>query len=289
MRLTIQQLILYILFGLLAYQAANARGTESGGGGTTVVKDGQRVLLDYLVLDPEFRDINQFGHYKQLIFPEEFLRKVEDQTFSSKLIDFDNGITLSKLTESSDFFISDPFQLALQIFKEWNDDNLLNVSTDNAYVGLFHPVTWLITNKNIQGPIASVESLKDLNLTDPKLSAYYLDSKNTSENKRIYLISLSAKTWNELGLLSQSGLLVHEGLRHFQIRNGQPSEFYFDDSVLQKATAITMLCKPRPTLSMYLSFILNNKEKQAEALPQYGSFSDVIKKYCSKRNFKGSL
>ncbi len=268
--------------------AAHARGTESGGGGTTVLAGNQRLLFDFLVLDPSFKDIDSFEKYNKLTMSSDFLLNHENKIFGAA---YDESAPQSQnknnnLNSPRDFFTSDPFQLATSILNSWRDNNMLNFSTDTILSGLYHPVNWSITDIIALENFMSFEKFPHLKVSSPKFAAYY--QSNLTDPKNKHIIQISANIWNELGLLSQAGLIIHEGSRHPQISYGRAPSYFFTDSILQKTTAIIMLCEPRPTLSMYINHLHNNKESQVEQLSNFGSFDDVVRKYCKRKKYVSS-
>ncbi|OQW50997.1 MAG: hypothetical protein A4S09_10705 [Proteobacteria bacterium SG_bin7] len=260
-------------FMLLLSVIALADGTQSGGGpGITIEKDGRRVLLDYLRVAPNFKDFNKSGKFERLIIDQSFLDTVADSFYSTKFDLNPAGEPNNELTKGSDFFSSGPFRMALDLINEWAEDNLLDTSRENEAVGMFSPVRWVFEHQGIfDQPIPHGEF-------NPKIAAYYLQEGFK------YTVRLSVPEWNEMGLLSQVGLLLHEGLRHRQILLFPGNSIIrFNDDVLKKATAIMVLCRPSAILSYYRYLLLNNGESVASEMRQFGSFDEVVHKNCKYR------
>lgn len=270
--------LLWLALLLPAISMADGRGsregTQSGGGpGITIVKDGSRVLLDYVQMVPNFKDINKAGEFERLILNQPFLDSVADGFFSTKF-DLDPiGQPSNDLKKGSDFFSSGPFRMALAIVKEWGNSNLLDASREIEAPGMFSPVRWLFEERGILDQLIDFNLLKEqFKNSNPKVSAYYLQTGAT------YTIRVSVPEWNEMGLLSQVGLLLHEGLRHHQILLfPNDTIFRYDDDALKKATAIMVLCRPNAPLSLYRYLLLHN------GASAFGSFDEVVQKYCKSR------
>lgn len=89
-------------------------------------------------------------------------------------------------------------------------------------------------------------------------------------------VKINRSIWDQMDLLGQTGLVIHETLRQVQVgwRHG------FDDQALQRATAIYLMCQPTNRLNYYMFYVLNNSPEMADKV--YGSFKNFVKHECRR-------
>lgn len=152
------------------------------------------------------------------------------------------------------------FKNAKDILSEWEKEPF-NASTFLISIGLEKP-SWRFSTEDL--PILS----ENPNVTT---AAYY---KKTGG---VYSVNINTIHFNHLDLTSQTGLLIHEALRHIQLGWGNG----FNEDSLKMATALTVLCEVNPNLHHYMFFLLNQGDEVAERI--YGNFSEVVSTYCKRR------
>lgn len=228
------------------------KGTESGGGGTTILQNSEFVLLDFLQLDSNFTIPTnpQLGGPSRLDMNE-------------KVISFD------RTEESSVRKDNNAFHFALKIINQWIDLPF-DLSGSTLSIAFHKPVIWNFTTDYLQAPYHLPQGISSQQTF--QTAAYYL------MNLQEYRVFVSIPIWNQMSLLSQAGLLIHEALRHIQIGFSAG----FNEKALQQATALYSLCQPNLNLSQYAYFLIQNRSDLAEKV--YGSFEDIVSKEC-KRNF----
>ncbi|MEK6774132.1 MAG: hypothetical protein AABY64_09330 [Bdellovibrionota bacterium] len=283
-------------------------GTESGGGGTSVDYNGSRILLDFLRIEKgtykSFNDndslqlvINNKAQtfHKSSISDKFFIKKNESSiSISSKELSLilNSPKKITEINQPSDLFFSDPMQLVLHVLSTWTDNNPLGFAVDSQIFNLFAPVTWQISSQNLKGSTAALQDFQRKGISNPRLVAYYKrDFHAEDHSKSEYKILINAPEWNQLSVLSQAGTILHEGIRHHQflnMENGQV-EVLLDESALQTATAIILLCKPRPMLSQYLNYLFLGRQNTAPAIALFGTYENLIEKYCIPSFHNGVL
>lgn len=226
-------------------------GTESGGGGSVIFRISQPILVDYLSIDPNFKDIDAYrGRSSSRIGKP-------SKTFA---ISQDNESNLRKRNAA--------FDLALHRIQAWKEQKF-DYSAALIHIAFYAPNVWEFVDRNLLALAPALPIPIDPN-QQVATAAYY------SKINKSFRVQISLKIWNQLGILSQAGLLLHESLRHLQIgwSNG------FDEASLQQATAILMMCQPRMNLNYYLLYLIQNRPDLAKSI--YGDFKDVIKTYCAR-------
>jgi len=292
----LRQVVLFLSLFALSLSAF-ADGGVGSGGGTVVDHDGQPVLLDLLRVDlpayQNFKDSHEIyfspaqGTKKEVLKSslfslESFANQDEiSATFSNE--DLQLRSKQSGETIPADFLSSDPVQLAAKILQAWDSDTDSIVNVSFVKTGFVSPVQWEFWSDPLDGPLASLNDFPAESVSNPRLAAYYKRIFNP-ENKgqSPYSIQIDVNEWNQLGVLSQTGLVIHEVLRRTQFVLFGPEKIAmtFNDSALQIATSIMVLCKPRPILDRYLMYVLTGIAKTTETVPEYGSLNMVLQKYC---------
>lgn len=236
---------------LITISSTGFAGNSSGGGGGVLYGKAKPVLVDLLNIDPDFEDTD--AHLKWN---------------SSRLDQSPSKIGLTRNNESQVRAGNSAFDLALTIIEKW-ETKFLDITAGTIHTAFMLPLNWTYTEKELSAA-ESYLPLPTILRENIKTAAYY------DKNDRNYSVQISRKIWNELGIISQAGLLVHETFRHLQI--GWSNQF--DEESLQKATALIMMCEPHSSINLYLFYVTQNRSDLATLL--VGNFDDVIKKYCKR-------
>ncbi len=231
-----------VLAGALVY----ARGPESGGGGGVVFVNEKPQLVDFFTIPGSAEILAQKYFEKQ---PSRLDRNI---IFNIEYKTIPDNVA---------------FMNVLFVFKKWSDLAYDAIGMD-INSSIYAPVRWNLTDQ----PITPAVYYRPPGLPSElqiKPAAYYL------MKDEVYEVSLSRQIWNKLSLQDQTGLLIHETLRHIQIGRS----YSFDDEALQKATAVMLTCKPSITLDQYLFFLLHNRRDIAEK--NFDTFG-ILTKDCGK-------
>lgn len=244
----------FILTCLTLISSISYAGTESGGGGHVVYDQSQKayILADFWQIDKNFIDQNYFLSFKPSHLESELL----NVTLANKEI-------LKETPQLSAFSVS------LHILNQWSQlpFDLISIHIKAAIMA---PVIWNFTNAELEAPV----NFQSSSTYDPNRK--YLTAAYYQRDKQDYRVQISRPIWNQTKLFTQSGIIIHESLRHIQIGR---SENFNEDS-LQKATAILTLCQPNITLGQYAYFLMINAADEAEK--NMGSFESVITKFCKR-------
>lgn len=236
-------LLIVLLIPFLAF--AKSGGTSAGGGGGGVIYINDKLkLIDFYNTPNTSKYLNlKYSSMSPTILKEESY----DQSFINK-----------KESNSS-------IQVAKEILNQWSS--------------IPYDVAGFYIEQALKSPILKW-SFVDSNITEDKnhFRPFYINPKSKiltaayyyKESLGSYTVQISRTLWNQLLAYDQTGLIIHETLRHIQIGNN----FKFNDESLQKATTLIMTCQPRIKLSQYLYFILNNLNEFAEE--NIGSFENII-------------
>lgn len=210
---------------------AEKQGPESGGGGVVAKINSRLQLVDFYTVEGA---------------PELLEKKY--QGIKSSVIGQEQEFSFQRQDQVND----EAFNQVLSVFSKWSNlpYDVIGLTINSA---IYNPVIWSFTNQELVAPKFYLPiALKSG--VETTTAAYYL------KINRLHRVSISRKTWNELKLQDQVGLLIHESLRHVQIG----LSFSFDDEALQKATAVMMTCRSSVKLDHYLFFLLNNRRDLAE-------------------------
>lgn len=243
--------LLLILSTLITPSFAH-EGTGSGGGGGTVLVNSRPVLLDYfhVLKSTDESDYLSLSKLNAIQNPVSFEFKNREKTK-----DIRNQIPA--------------FDFALSTLEKWQDLPMDTISSTT--IGVFMaPLEWSFTNDKLLEPHFFIPPFAP---TESKVmtAAYY-----SMTSKGNFSVKIHLPLWNEMNLLNQSGLLIHEALRQMQI--GLMSDF--SDEALQQATVIYMMCKPKSRLNYYLFYVLMNGPELARKA--YGNFDDILAKSCER-------
>lgn len=242
--------ILFLFLMLSSVNLYAQSGGESGGGGGTIYGKNGPVLVDFLNVNPEFKDTTQY------------------KTWKASRVHQPSQILITRENESLVREQNSAFDLALSIIEKW-ESQFLDISAGIIHTAFMSPVSWNFTASDLTAP-DSFLPVPGMKRTNIKIAAYY---KKFGKN---FSVQVSNKVWNDLGILSQAGLLIHESLRHQQI--GWSDNF--DEESLQKATALLMLCEPQSSINQYLFYTTKNRSDLANSL--VGSFDEILKQYCKR-------
>jgi hypothetical protein len=235
-------------FSLFAVFQAYAGG-DSGGGGGVVIINSMPVLMDFFTIVKSFDELPKVQMYPS---------HLESET--SFLINSKNDHSIRNSNAS--------FNKALSTLSLWSDLPMDTMSylVESAFYG---PLIWKFTDHSISAPpFYFAENLPKGSVT--QVAAHYTKTMESEQ------VEISRETWNQMDLLSQSGLLIHEALRQVQFgfKNG------YNDETLQRSAAIYSLCKPTGRLNYYLFYLLNNSPKEADKI--YGPFDSFINSECKR-------
>lgn len=206
--------LLVVLTAMGTLSHARSDGPESGGGGGVI-------LVGPSHTQPRFIDIYNLPDSRQA----QLRRQYSNRRNSQQRV---------RVKESSaDLLNYDPaFIQANQLLTTWFDNvatRRLNIDLQDMLMG---PIRWTFTNswQNYENHYRPTHLPAKKNIYTV---AYYL---KTEQPEVKILLSL----WNGLPLLDQTGLVLHESLRHYQLGLGQS----IDDELLQKATVLVLYCPP---------------------------------------------
>ena len=233
---------LVLLFSVSAI-AADGPGS-SGGGGVLLTPAGPQ-LVDFYNLPAEAMEaLNQ-----------KYAAQHPSRVTSPQQLDF-GPRTLT----------DDPAANAvLDILKSWSE-----LPYDAMGSALYNAngtrLRWNFVNQNLTAP----PSYRPATLPAGEIQIAAAYSRTFRYRASELQININRGLWNQMNLVNQTGLMIHETLRHVQLGYGNP----FNDEQLQKATVILMACRPRVRLSQYLFYTLNNNTAYAEQV--IGSFEQLI-------------
>lgn len=244
----------FILICLILISSISYAGTESGGGGHVVYDQSQEayILADFWQIDKSFIDQNIFLNFKS--------SRLENELLNIKL---KNKVDLKEIHQTS------AFSIAFHILNQWSKLPFDLISI-HIKAGIMAPVSWSFTDAILEAPV----NFQSSSTYDP--NRQYLTAAYYRHDKQDYRVQISRALWNKSRLFTQSGIIIHESLRHIQIGRSEN----FNEDNLQKATAILTMCKPDITLGQYTYFLMINAAD--EALKNMGSFESVITKFCTR-------
>jgi hypothetical protein len=253
--ITVITLILTLSVTCFMSFAANAtkQGTESGGGGGVVWIDSNRpILMDFYTI------IKTASELPVLVQNSSYI----DDTKTAP-------ISISDENEAAVKAENTAFAYAIDTLEKWKKLPFDSMSFF-VLISFRNPLQWSFTDNTLEAPpFYLAANLPSHSPTE--VSAYYL--KKTINT---FSVTISRNIWNQMKLLDQAGLLIHETLRQMQIGFGNG----YNDESLQRATAIYSLCKPTGRLNYYMFYLLNNSPKEADRI--YGSFDQFIEKECKR-------
>lgn len=222
-------------------------GTESGGGGGVVIINNKPVLMDVFTILNHDDTLPNLGEPSYI---------QETQTLS-----------ISKENRDKILKSNNAFKTATQIVEKWLK---LDMGTMNTVVNvsMLQPLRWSFVDHEVEAPPFYLAQGLPIN-AKTEVAAYYhfYDQKNVE-------VQINRLKWNEMDLLSQSGLILHETLRQVQIG----LQGRFDDEALQRVTALYTLCKPVRRLNYYMFYLLANSPERADKI--YGDFNSLVQTEC---------
>lgn len=190
------------------FSSVSFAGGNTGGGTLAIrIESEKPILLDLMENDPQFQDAYDIsGRDAGMI------RETQDQ----------KQIAISHLQI---------FSLVQKRLAIWEENSPFTIGLIKSALARMH---WKFTSQNV--PIIPQYHVSQslLNLF-PGLKIVGAISYTTE-----FGAIASTEVWNSTGDYSQAGLIVHEGLRHVQLRYLA----YFTNEVLQKMTALIMLREP---------------------------------------------
>ena len=231
---------------------AKKMGTESGGGGGIAwVGLKYPVLMDYFTI---YKSVNE-------------LPVLNKEPFR---VDTNGELSFFIKDNQEEIYNSNPaFKSAHNILMKWQQIPY-DVMSFSVAVAMSSP-KWIFTEKELHAPPFYIASaIPEDALVE--VAAYYQFNKPLKQIE----VQISKRLWNQMQLNDQTGLVLHESLRHLQLGFGNG----YEDETLQRVTAIYLSCKPNGRLNYYMSYLLNNSVATADEL--YGSFDNVIAKSCER-------
>lgn len=252
-KLSFIPIVVVVIFLAMPWKVhAKKMGTESGGGGGVAwVGLKYPVLMDYFTI---YKSVDELPVTNK----------------EASRIDTDGDSSFFIKDNSEEIYNRNPaFSNAYNILKKWQQMPY-DVMSFSVAISMSSP-KWTFTEKELQAPpfYKAVTLPEDAQI---EVAAYY---QNNQESKLIE-VQISKRIWNQMQLNDQTGLVLHESLRHLQLgfRNG------YEDETLQRVTAIYLSCKPNGRLNYYMYYLLNNSVAVADDI--YGSFDGVITKSCER-------
>jgi hypothetical protein len=246
-------LIFVLQLMVLLPSSVYAKGVESGGGGGVVlVPHHAPVLMDYFTVIDSIADLPISTEVPSIA------NKASLLSFS---IIKENEATIRKSNKA--------FDKAMGILESWSQMpyDVMSFEVLNAFTA---PLVWNFTEQKLTAPPFYLPPGLPAE-AEVAVAAYYAQVKNNVN------VSISKTFWNQMSLNDQAGLLIHESLRQVQIgfKNG------YDDEVLQRVTAIYLLCQPAGRLNYYMFYLLNNSSQSADFI--YGDFKKIFTEECKER------
>lgn len=255
MKTKILRALLLVFSMCISTEFAQSKGTESGGGGGVVFRNSSYILLDFLNIDPEFQDSTAFQNLKA-----SQIKKVTGSV-----------IGINSANEDQIRTENQAFDLALKTIALWENFEFETMA-GRIHSSFMFPLQWSFTNNELHVPnLFLPEAIKENEKSQVKAAAYYL--KDALDN---YTVQISIPIWDQMGIWSQAGLLIHESLRQIQI--GWSTQY--DEKTLQRATAVLVMCKPEAKLNYYLMYLLRNRSDLAQQI--YGEFDSMISNHCQR-------
>lgn len=162
------------------------------------------------------------------------------------------------------------FALAIELLEQWAGLPFDTMSY-TVFRAMQAPLAWNFVDQSLKAPaFFRAPGLPASAVTE--VAAFYSKGAGSSAEVQIH-----RPIWNQLELLDQAGLLIHETLRQVQLGYGNG----YNDEALQRATAIYLLCRPKGRLNYYMFYVLNNSPERADRI--YGSFPTFIQSECDRR------
>lgn len=242
------------LIVLITMSSISFAGNESGGGGGVFIMSDQTVLVDLLLLNKSFKDSNEYDYL--------------GKKYTTSYAEIDQSVHQSPA-----------IGLALAQLRIWSGGLLGSGYVYPILSGLFSSkLKWTFVDHPVSAPTEAYylpESLSDMRRYF-KLAAFYI-RKSIRPAQNEYSVIINRNLWNQMGIRSQAGLLIHELARHYQMGSSLDGRLYFSEAALQQATFIITNCKFHLELDYALATILNGRNEYSF---NEKAFEDLIKSYC---------
>ncbi len=151
-------------------------------------------------------------------------------------------------------FDADPaFSLALRITQNWNTSSALMFGHFFSTILRNPQGHWSFTDQPLTVPAFFRPPLLPRN-SEIFTAAYY------KQDQDVYTIQLFRPLWNDLSLMNQVALIIHETFRAHQIA----LSLDFSDEFLQKGTVMMLMCKPTEDRAKFLRMVMSNQGWFAE-------------------------
>lgn len=213
-KLWIFALTLTTVFAFTSASQARSDGPETGGGGGVI-------FVGPSTAAPRMIDMYNLTERQQL----ELRRRYSGQNNSQQRL---------RVKESTaDLLNYDPaFRQADSLLNQWFDNLATRALNVNITEMLMGSIQWTFTNtlQRYENHYRPTHLPRGKNIYTV---AHYL-KKESPEVKTVLSI------WNQMPLVDQTALVLHESLRHYQLGMGQS----IDDELLQKATVLVLYCSP---------------------------------------------
>lgn len=228
-----------VLYSLISWNVL--AGTESGGGGGVVWIKSQPVLMDHFAIIDSVDGLPERSQSTQPILEDIHIRVREETSIPA-------------------------FKIANQILDRWSALQM-DVMSYNVKLALTSSTQWVLKDARLVAPpFYLAPSIPQYSVIEAVAYYHTLDAK----------VQIDRSIWNKMDLRDQSGLIIHESLRHVQLG----FKHSFDDESLQRATAVYLNCVPTRRLNYYMFYVLNNTPEMADLI--YGPFKKFFHSECEK-------
>lgn len=233
-----------LLLGLVLNVSLVFAGSESGGGGGTVLIEDKPILIDYFTIINNVKELPRSqSNPSRITFPKKYFSKIKNEA----------AIGLQRVldrweNETSDLIVKD-------IRKTFIKDINFAFTKGSLEVPKFYIAPVISQEKVV---VAAAHGNTPLN---------------------IGLVRINVDVWNKMDLTSQVGLLLHETLRHTQ--RGQLVGY--GDVTLQNLTAMYMLCRPDENLAYVADIYYGEKFAKYDLKKAWAyDFKAIIESDCHR-------
>ncbi len=214
-------------------------GTESGGGSGSIYIDSNYRLIDFYNLPNKINPI----------FQDKSISKEFSTSFNQ---------------------LEDIIKSTFKLIEDWED-----LSEKTILPTIFTPIFTGSLNVLKFIPVDSID--EELNHFVPSIDinkSNIVNMANYSRSKKGFKPVLINKKIMQSPKIDQYGIILHEVVRHIQFTIGSK----FNDEILQKITALLLVCEPELNLSYYTMALISNGVELAKQ--RYGTYSEVIGRWC---------
>ena len=193
---------------------ARSDGPETGGGGGVVFVGPSHTA-------PRFVDMYNLTERQQLDLRQRYAGQNNSQQ------------RLRVKESTADLLNYDPaFRQADSLLNQWFDNLATRTLNVNITEMLMGPIQWTFTHtlQRYENHYRPTHLPRGKNI---HTVAHYLKKESP-------VVKIVLSVWNQMPLVDQTALVLHESLRHYQLGMGQS----IDDELLQKATVLALYCSP---------------------------------------------